>query len=320
VIFRKTGSEHPAGCQRLHLLEIAGGHTLFTLHASKLIQYKGGGRATLHNVSITLYGKDGTRNDHVYGNDFEYDRLKHRACGGPVHLDVQAARRHQRHSAAEPYHPCRDEWAGLQSEDGRRLDRCARDLLRGGREGHGRRASYDANEGVLILQRDVHFMAQLTKGPLVLTAEHAEFTATTRQLSLLKDDVRYAGEHQHIGRGADLLPPGRHSRKGRCRGHVNMQNDQGRQLHASAVEVLMDARGNTQQATLDGGLLFSAAEGPHSIHGDANSGILQLGPDGELKRVEMHNASRWWTGNRPPNDPHGSVTREVKGRQSSSTW
>jgi len=39
-------------------------------------------------------------------------------------------------------------------------------------------ASYDANEGVLILQRDVHFMAQLTKGPLVLTAEHAEFNAT----------------------------------------------------------------------------------------------------------------------------------------------
>ena len=29
-----------------------GGHTLFTLHASKLVQYKGGGRATLHDVSI----------------------------------------------------------------------------------------------------------------------------------------------------------------------------------------------------------------------------------------------------------------------------
>src|SRR3954447_16187331 len=45
-----------------------GGHTLFTLHASKLIQYKGNGRATLHNVSISLYGQDGSRNDHVYGN------------------------------------------------------------------------------------------------------------------------------------------------------------------------------------------------------------------------------------------------------------
>ena len=91
-------------------------------------------------------------------------------------------------------------------------------------------------------------------------------------------------------------------------------DDEGRQLHASAVEVLMDAHGNTQQATLDGGLLFSANEGPHSIHGDANSGILQLGPDGELKRVEMHNAVTVVDQEiSPPNDPHGSVTREVKG-------
>jgi lipopolysaccharide export system protein LptA len=76
----------------------------------------------------------------------------------------------------------------------------------------------------------------------------------------------------------------------------------------------MDARGNTQQATLDGGLLFSADEGPHSIHGDANQGSLQLGPDGELKRVEMHNAVTIVDQEiGPPGDPHGSITREVKG-------
>ena len=56
-------------------------------------------------------------------------------------------------------------------------------------------AAYDANEGVLILQKDVHFTAQLTKGPLALVAEHAEFNRDTRQLALLKPDVRYAGEH-----------------------------------------------------------------------------------------------------------------------------
>src|SRR5690242_7490409 len=67
------------------------GRTLFTLHASRLVQYKGGGRATLHNVSITLYGADGTRNDHVYGKDFEYDPAQGVARAlGPVYLDVQA--------------------------------------------------------------------------------------------------------------------------------------------------------------------------------------------------------------------------------------
>ncbi len=50
------------------------GHTYFTIHASKLIQYKTGGHATLHDVHITLYGPEGSnRTDKIYGADFDYD-------------------------------------------------------------------------------------------------------------------------------------------------------------------------------------------------------------------------------------------------------
>lgn len=292
-----------------------GGHTLFTLHASKLIQYKGGGRATLHNVSITLYGKDGTRNDHVFGNDFEYDPVEGTARAvGPVHLDVQAPAGTK--GTAPQNRTVRAETSGLvfNQKTGAASTDALVTFSVADAKGTAVGASYDANEGVLILQRDVHFTAQLTKGPLVLAAEHAEFNSATRQLSLLKDDVRYAGEHNSSEEALIYFRQDGTVEKVDANGHVNMQNDEGRQLHASAVEVLMDARGNTQQANLDGGVLFSATEGPHSIHGDANSGILRLGPDGELKRVEMHNAVTvvdQVIG--PPNDPHGSVTREVKG-------
>jgi lipopolysaccharide export system protein LptA len=292
-----------------------GGHTLFTLHASKLIEYKGGGRATLHNVSITLYGKDGTRNDHVYGNDFEYDPAEGTARAvGPVHLDVQAPAGTR--GTAPQNRTVRAETSGLvfNQKTGAASTDAPVTFSVADAKGTAVGASYDANEGVLILQRDVHFTAQLTEGPLVLVAEHAEFNSDTRQLSLLKDDVRYAGEHNTSEEALVYFRQDGTVEKVDANGHVNMQNDEGRQLHASAVEVLMDARGNTQQATLDGGLLFSAAEGPHSIHGDANSGILQLGPDGELKRVEMHNAVTVVDQEiGPPNDPHGSITREVKG-------
>jgi lipopolysaccharide export system protein LptA len=292
-----------------------GGHTLFTLHASKLIQYKGNGRATLHNVSITLYGKDGSRNDHVFGNDFEYDPVEGTARAvGPVHLDVQAPAGTR--GTVPQNRTVHAETSGLvfNQKTGAANTDAPVTFSVADAKGTAVGASYDANEGVLILQRDVHFTAQLTKGPLVLTAEHAEFNSETRQLSLLKDDVRYAGEHNTSEEALVYFRQDGTVEKVDANGHVNMRNDEGRQLHASAVEVLMDARGNTQQATLDGGLLFSAVEGPHSIHGDANSGILQLGPDGELKRVEMHNAVTvvdQVIG--PPNDPHGSVTREVKG-------
>lgn len=291
------------------------GRTLFTLHASRLVQYKGGGRATLHNVSITLYGADGTRNDHVYGKDFEYDPAHGMARAlGQVYLDVQAPAGTR--GTVPQNRTVHAETSGLifNQKNGEANTDAPVMFSVADAKGTAVGASYDANEGVLVLQKDVHFTAQLTKGPLILVADHAEFNRDTRQLALLKDDVRYAGEHSSSDEALVKFRPDGTVDRVNANGRVNMQDDQGRQLHASAMEVVMDAHGNTQQANLDGGLIFSANEGPHSIHGDANTGILQLGPDGELKRVEMHNAVTVVDQEiGPPGDPHGSVTREVKG-------
>ena len=291
------------------------GHTLFTLHASKVIQYKGGGRATLHNVTITLYGSDGSRNDHISGNEFEYDAAQGIAHAlGPVHLDVQAPAGTR--GTVPQNRTVHAETSGVvfnRNTGEARTDAPVTFSVADAR-GTAIGAAYDANAGVLILQRDVHFTAQLTRGPLALVAEHAEFNRDTRQLALLKPDVRYAGEHNTAEEALIYFRQDGSVAKADATGHVNMRDDAGRELHSSALEVLMDAQGNTQQATLDGGLLFSATEGPHSIHGDANSGILHLGPDGELKRVEMHNAVTVVDQEiGPTNDPHGSVTREVRG-------
>jgi lipopolysaccharide export system protein LptA len=292
-----------------------GGHTLFTLHASKLVQYKGNGRAMLHNVSITLYGKDGSRNDHVFGNDFEYDPVQGVARAlGPVHLDVQAPAGTR--GTMPQNRTIRAETSGVvfNQKTGEANTDAPVTFSVADAQGTAVGASYDASAGVLILQKDVHFTAQLTRGALVLVAEHAEFNRDTRQLALLKDDIRYAGEHNTSQEALVYFREDCTVAKADATGHVNMTDDEGRQLHASALEVLMDANGNTQRATLDGGLLFSAVEGPHSIHGDANSGVLQLGPDGELKRVEMYNAVTVVDQEiGPPNDPHGSITREVQG-------
>src|ERR1700691_1852458 len=39
--------------------ESRGGHTIYSLHASKAVQYKTGNHAQLHDVSITLYDAQG---------------------------------------------------------------------------------------------------------------------------------------------------------------------------------------------------------------------------------------------------------------------
>ncbi len=50
-----------------------GGHTLFKIHASKVVELKQG-KALLHDVKIELYGRDGRRVDRIEGSEFEYDQ------------------------------------------------------------------------------------------------------------------------------------------------------------------------------------------------------------------------------------------------------
>src|SRR5579875_794737 len=68
------------------------GHTLFTIHASRLVQFSSDGHATLHDVAITLYGPPGTnREDRVSGSDFDYDQKNGIASAqGEVQIDLEA--------------------------------------------------------------------------------------------------------------------------------------------------------------------------------------------------------------------------------------
>jgi lipopolysaccharide export system protein LptA len=67
------------------------GRTLFKLQASKAVQFKQGGRAELHDVTITIYGRGSSRFDQVYGQDFEYDQQSGNVTSnGEVSIDLQA--------------------------------------------------------------------------------------------------------------------------------------------------------------------------------------------------------------------------------------
>src|SRR5580693_556386 len=68
-----------------------GKRTLFTVQAGKLKQFKVDGSAELHNVTIVLYGRDSTRFDQIYGDDFSYDKKSGNVTGhGEVQIDLEA--------------------------------------------------------------------------------------------------------------------------------------------------------------------------------------------------------------------------------------
>ncbi|MGA8215217.1 MAG: LPS export ABC transporter periplasmic protein LptC [Candidatus Sulfotelmatobacter sp.] len=68
-----------------------GKRTLFTVQASNLKQFQLDGSAELHNVSIILYGRDSSRFDQIYGDDFSYDKKSGNVTAhGEVQIDLEA--------------------------------------------------------------------------------------------------------------------------------------------------------------------------------------------------------------------------------------
>jgi lipopolysaccharide export system protein LptA len=68
-----------------------GKRTLFTVQAKDLKQFKLNGNAELHNVSIVLYGRDSSRFDQIYGDDFAYNqKTGDVTANGDVQIDLMA--------------------------------------------------------------------------------------------------------------------------------------------------------------------------------------------------------------------------------------
>src|SRR5213592_2348154 len=87
----KLNVEYSQSAQQFTISKSEQGRTLFKLQASRAVQFKQGGRAELHDVTITLYGRDSSRFDQVYGQEFEYDTQSGNVISnGEVSIDLQA--------------------------------------------------------------------------------------------------------------------------------------------------------------------------------------------------------------------------------------
>src|SRR4029077_20249545 len=87
----KIGVEIQQSAQGFTYSHSEGMHTIFKIQASRSVQYKEGGRVELHDVTITLYGRDSSRFDQIYGADFEYDPRSGDVTGrGEVQMDLEA--------------------------------------------------------------------------------------------------------------------------------------------------------------------------------------------------------------------------------------
>ncbi len=72
--------------------DVEQGRTVFTLRASHATQFKEQNRALLEDVWITIYGRQGNRNDNIHTRECSYEPNSGGIrCEGEVQIDIQAA-------------------------------------------------------------------------------------------------------------------------------------------------------------------------------------------------------------------------------------
>ncbi|HEY0759402.1 MAG TPA: LptA/OstA family protein [Acidisarcina sp.] len=307
------------------------GHTIFTIHASKAVQYKDGGHATLHDVSISLYGPHGDRADSIRGAEFDYDKKSGIAtAAGQVEIDFQPPAPGTAGSSAAAVTTeagkapsssggiIHVKTSGLvfDKNSGMATTRNLVEFETPQGSGHATGASYNSQEGVLVLESAVQLDSSSNGKPVSLKAEHAQITRDSRQAFLLNAVAEYDGERTSSDSAIVYFRPDGSAEHVDAKGHVEIAAGGGQQLKAETAQMLFDQHSQPQHIDLAGGIFLVANDQVHHMHGAAVEAKLQYGAGSILQHVQLLNAVSFVDQQiRLPDDPNGSTTREVRAQQ-----
>src|SRR5438067_7194946 len=193
ITAQKLSTEVSRSTEGFTLSKSEAGHTLFTIHAAKAIEYKQGGRAALHDVGIVVYGKAGDRFDQISGSDFEYDPQSGEVvAAGDVEIDLEAngqgSLRPDQAPPREQKNLIHIRTSGLTFNQKTGIASTANNVefRLPQASGSARGATWDSNAGILTLPAAVNIRSA-GPHPSEVTAVRAVLTRTPHQAVL--DDV-----------------------------------------------------------------------------------------------------------------------------------
>lgn len=277
------------------------GRTLFKLQAGKAVQFKGGGQAELHDVTITIYGRDSSRFDQVYGKNFEYDQRSGDVTSkGEVSIDLQAnpegASNSDQAAPKELKDPIHVKTTNLvfNQKTGDAWTDSLVEFHVPQTSGSAVGAKYSAQDNLLTLQSDVR-MTVGEVAPLKILAQHAVLGKTPRQIVLQYPQTESrqakgeADEATLFLRADNTLDHAVAVGKviiDSVESHSSSRNPGATASHVTAqkLEVTMDSRNQIRNAVFSGDVRLKTA-GPHPTEGIAGRAALSFKQRNILTKV-----------------------------------
>ncbi len=282
------------------------GRTVFTIHAKDVKEFKLNGHAELHDVSIILYGRDTSRFDQIYGDNFTYDPQSGNVTAhGEVQIDLQAnptggdaPDQATPKELKNPIHlKTRDMIFNRDSGDASTDARV--DFSTPQATGWAVGVHYSAKVGALTLANQVHVTLS---GPdaAMLYATHGVFTRDPHEMVLDHPRMeRQAGTLQS-DQVEFFLGPENEVQRVLATGNVNAETKtkatepDADQMHARADQadlLLTDKHNLLRTATLTGNVHVDRI-GSQPMQGDAGSAILDFFGQNQLQKIHAANGVR----------------------------
>jgi lipopolysaccharide export system protein LptA len=279
-----------------------GKRTLFTVEASDLKQFKLDGSAELHNVSIVLYGRDSSRFDQIYGDDFTYDKKSGDiTASGEVQIDLEAnptgltgPDQGTPKELKNPIHlKTRDLVFNQNSGDASTKARV--DFRTPQASGWAVGVEYSAKSNALTLVSQIH----VTLGGqdvARLFATHGKITRTPRVIVLDHPRMEREGGTLQAEQATFFLGPDNVVQRVLATGNVNAESarqdsDQMR-ARADEGEMLLAGKQNLlRTATLTGNVHVERL-GSQPMQGDAGRAILDFARQNQLQKVHATDGVR----------------------------
>jgi lipopolysaccharide export system protein LptA len=292
------------------------GRTIFKIQANKAVQFKEGARAELHDVMITLYGRDSSRFDQIYGADFEYDpQSGDVSAKGEVNIDLEAnpegLLKPDQAPPKELKNPVHLKTSGLifNQKTGNAYTKERVEFSIPQANGSAVGVSYVGKDNLLTLQSQVDVIFN-GPTPSRLTATHGTIAKDPRQVVLERPHVQGAARQLDADKATLFLRPDNTLDRVLASGNVRIESKSVPPTHvrAAQLDIRMAAqRDSLRIAVLSGDVQLERA-GSEPMQGTAESVVLNFAgknllntvhTEGSVKLVQHQKSS---TPSSPPQD------------------
>jgi lipopolysaccharide export system protein LptA len=275
-----------------------GQRMLFTIQAANFQQYKDGQSYELHDASITLYGRQGDRSDHIYGSDFAYDQSTGNVTAkGEVNIDLEASSPTGKRPGGTPAVPAGNvvhlKTAGLTFNDNTGLAETSEriEFRIAEAEGSATGAVYNSRDSVLRLKSNVK----------VVTTGRQKATITGLRAAIVKNPQRVILEGARIEQPPQVVTTDRltvlfrdDNSVERIEGAGNVrafrEGPKGFDLGAPEGQLSLDGNSELRSGELTGGVDFLSKDPDHPAQGRAGRVLLAFGAKGTLEKVRAEDS------------------------------